>query len=125
MIHGGNVWNTGNPSDWLDFSANLRPEGPPDWVSETLRSTLDDIRFYPDPDMKRARRGLAGYLGIPEECVLPTAGGTAAYQSVFVLKPGQSAEISFPNDIADYYIVECAVNPDIYDHVYAADSLPT
>ena len=62
MIHGGTVWNTANPSDWLDFSANLRPEGPPDWVTETLRSTLDDIRFYPDPDMKRARRGLAGYL---------------------------------------------------------------
>lgn len=78
MIHGGNVWNTGNPSDWLDFSANLRPEGPPDWVLETLRSTLETIRFYPDPEMKRARRGLAGYLGLPEECVLPTAGGTAA-----------------------------------------------
>lgn len=88
MIHGGNVWNTGNPSDWLDFSANLRPEGPPDWVSETLRSTLDDIRFYPDPDMKRARRGLAGYLGIPEECVLPTAGGTAAIDLALTYRTG-------------------------------------
>ena len=78
MIHGGNVWNTGDPSDWLDFSANLRPEGPPDWVLETLRSTLDTVRFYPDPEMKRARKGLAGYLGLPEECVIPTAGGTAA-----------------------------------------------
>lgn len=88
MIHGGNVWNTANPSDWLDFSANLRPEGPPDWVTETLRSTLDDIRFYPDPDMKRARRGLAGYLGLPEECVLPTAGGTAAIDLALTYRTG-------------------------------------
>ena len=88
MIHGGNVWKTGNPSDWLDFSANLRPEGPPDWVTETLRSTLDDIRFYPAPEMKRARRGLAGYLGIPEECVLPTAGGTAAIDLALTYRTG-------------------------------------
>ena len=59
---------------------------------------------------------------VPYMDTFTPAGGTAAYQSVFVLKPGQSAEISFPNDIADYYIMECAVNPDIYDHVYANGS---
>lgn len=78
MIHGGGVWETGNPADWLDFSANLRPEGPPEWVMDTLRSTLEEIRFYPDLNMKKARRGLAGYTGLPEEWILPTAGGTAA-----------------------------------------------
>ena len=30
MKHGGNVWQGERPSEWLDFSANLRPEGPPD-----------------------------------------------------------------------------------------------
>ena len=29
MKHGGNVWEAESPSDWLDFSANLRPEGTP------------------------------------------------------------------------------------------------
>ncbi len=78
MIHGGCVWDSGHPADWLDFSANLRPEGPPEWVTETLRSTLDNIRYYPDLNMVRARRGLAGFLGLPEDQVLPTAGGSAA-----------------------------------------------
>ncbi len=78
MIHGGGVWETGDPAEWLDFSANLRPEGPPEWVIGTLRSTLEDIRYYPDLKMKKARRGLAGYTGLPEEWILPTAGGTAA-----------------------------------------------
>ena len=78
MIHGGCVWDSRHPADWLDFSANLRPEGPPEWVKEALYSTLDDIRYYPDLNMVRARRGLAGFLGLDEDRVLPTAGGTAA-----------------------------------------------
>lgn len=78
MIHGGDVWETGNPAEWLDFSANVRPEGPPEWVMEALRASLDDVRYYPDLRMARARRGLAAYTGVPEERILPTAGGEAA-----------------------------------------------
>ena len=78
MIHGGCVWDSGRPADWLDFSANLRPEGPPEWVPDALRTTLEDIRYYPDRQMTRARQGLAAFTGLPEEWVLPTAGGTAA-----------------------------------------------
>ncbi len=78
MIHGGNVWTEENPSRWLDFSANLRPEGPPEWVIEAIKASLLEVRFYPDPEMKRAIRGLAAYTGLPEERILPCAGGEAA-----------------------------------------------
>ncbi|MBR5962340.1 MAG: histidinol-phosphate aminotransferase family protein [Clostridia bacterium] len=78
MNHGGCVWGTDNPSEWLDFSANLRPEGPAEWAAEAFRRSLDNIRYYPDPEMKRARKGIALFLGVPEECVLPAAGGAAA-----------------------------------------------
>lgn len=88
MIHGGCVWNSGNPGDWLDFSANLRPEGPPEWITEVLRSTLDDIRYYPDLNMIRARKGLAGFLGLPEESVLPAAGGMAAIELALTNQDG-------------------------------------
>ena len=77
MKHGGNVWE-GDPGKWLDFSANLRPEGPPEWVRDTLTRSLEDVRYYPDRSMRTARTGLARYLGLPEAQVLPTAGGTAA-----------------------------------------------
>ena len=53
---------------------------------------------------------------------LPTftpAGGTQAYEHVFFLKPGQSAVIDLPDDAIDYYIVECGVNPEVYDEVKA------
>lgn len=80
MKHGGNVWQGDAPGEWLDFSANLRPEGPPDWVREALLQGMENARYYPDPSMKRARAALAEYLGIDAACVLPAAGGISAIQ---------------------------------------------
>ena len=76
--HGGRVWDTGDPSGWIDFSANLRPDGPPPWVEEAILDARKSIRCYPDPEMKRPREGLARFLGLPGECVLPVAGGIQA-----------------------------------------------
>lgn len=80
MRHGGNVWQGEQPDMWLDYSANLRPEGPPQWVQNALRRSMENVRYYPDPEMKRARAGLAKYLGLDPACVLPTAGGISAIQ---------------------------------------------
>lgn len=88
MRHGGGVWETGNPAEWLDFSANLRPEGPPAWVEEAIREAGRHVRYYPDPEMRRAGEGLARFLGMPEACVLPAAGGTAAIDLALSLSDG-------------------------------------
>lgn len=76
--HGGNVWRGGRPSDWLDFSANLNPEGPPDWARAALVAGLENAAYYPDARMAAATAGLAAHLGIDAACVLPTAGGVEA-----------------------------------------------
>ena len=78
MNHGGNVWQGGAPSDWLDYSANLRPEGASRWVRDALTAGMENIRYYPDPQMRRARQALAEYLGLDAAQVLPTAGGISA-----------------------------------------------
>ncbi|MEG0766774.1 MAG: histidinol-phosphate transaminase [Clostridia bacterium] len=83
--HGGNVWRGGAPDAWLDFSANMRPEGMPDWVRDTLHAAVDDAVYYPDPAMRHAREGLAQTLGLAPSCVEPTAGGIAALQAVSML----------------------------------------
>ena len=80
MKHGGNVWQGEKPSEWLDFSANLRPEGTPDWVKEAMIKGMENARYYPDPTMKRAKTALSEYLGIDADCILPTAGGISAIQ---------------------------------------------
>ena len=77
MTHGGNVWRGEAPESWLDFSANLRPEGPPDWVIQAIEGAMGEIRYYPDPDMRRERNALGAALGVDAACVLPTNGGIA------------------------------------------------
>lgn len=88
MKHGGNVWEDNRPAQWLDFSANLRPEGTPDWVIQVMADALKDTRYYPDRAMKAARKGLAEWLGVPESHVLPTAGGAAAIDLILSRRTG-------------------------------------
>lgn len=88
MTHGGNVWQGNGPESWLDFSANLRPEGSPEWVTKTVAQALSHMRYYPDLSMKEARRGLAAYAGVDESHILPTAGGIAAIDLALRLKKG-------------------------------------
>ena len=88
MIHGGNVWQGNGPEGWLDFSANLRPEGPPEWVSRAAAESLSRMRYYPDLAMRAAKRGLAAYAGVDEACILPTAGGVAAIDLALRLRDG-------------------------------------
>ena len=76
--HGGDVWRAGRPGDWLDFSANLNPEGPPDWVRAAMAEGLENACYYPDPREDAALAGLSAFLGLPEDAILPTAGGVEA-----------------------------------------------
>ena len=41
--------------------------------------------------------------------------GVKTYDNVFFLVPGRNIEINFPDEAMLYYVVECAVNSDIYD----------
>ncbi len=77
-MHGGNVWQGGAPGRWLDYSANIRPEGAPQWVRDALRGAMENVSFYPELSMSRARAALGQVLGLPADWALPTAGGIAA-----------------------------------------------
>ena len=78
MEHGGNVWQGASPDAWLDYSANIRPEGAPEWVKDVIADAMDKVSYYPDPEMKSAKAALAKYLDLPVEFVLPAAGGISA-----------------------------------------------
>ena len=90
VVHGGDVWRAGAPADWLDFSANLNPEGPPAWVRAALDEGLARAAWYPDLRSEAALRGMASHLGLPEACLLLTAGGIEA-ASVAARLPGPAA----------------------------------
>lgn len=96
MKHGGNVWEGRKPGDWLDFSANLRAGGPPDWITEALLEGAASARFYPDPSMKEAIKGLSAYAGVPEDHILPTPGGAAAIDLVLGTSKGRRVLLPSP-----------------------------
>lgn len=78
ITHGGDVWQGSAPEEYLDFSANLNPEGPPEWVQTAMAQGLRRARYYPDLRSRAARSGMAGHLGLPEACLRVTAGGIEA-----------------------------------------------
>ncbi|MDR7433603.1 MAG: threonine-phosphate decarboxylase CobD [Armatimonadota bacterium] len=92
-IHGGNVWEASrrfgrSPKEFLDFSSNLNPLGPPRAVQEVLAQHLQDVAFYPDPEAREAREHLAAWLDVPVESVLLTNGGVEAlYLALFLFQP--------------------------------------
>lgn len=67
--HGGDLaWASRRygltPGDFLDFSANVNPLGPPPAALEAARASLSGIAAYPEPAADSLRRDLAGWLGV-------------------------------------------------------------
>lgn len=78
VYHGGDVWQGVSPLDYLDFSANLNPEGAPEWVREAMREGLENAAYYPDVRDARALAGVSEFWGLPTDCLLLTGGGIEA-----------------------------------------------
>lgn len=72
--HGGQVWQ-GNPDQWIDFSANINPDGCPPQIQDALQQAIQSVVFYPDANMKAATLQLSKFNGVPATSLLPTAGG--------------------------------------------------
>ncbi len=79
--HGGNLRklaeDTGRPpKDLLDFSANINPLGPPEWLRPLISSMVSSLVHYPDPDCSSLKRTIATHFGVSEEEVLVGNGST-------------------------------------------------
>jgi threonine-phosphate decarboxylase len=79
--HGGDLHTASavfevNEAEWLDYSANINPLGPPKRVMEKLQEQFHTIIRYPDPAQRVFRRKLAEKLKISEDMLL--AGNGAA-----------------------------------------------
>ena len=58
--HGGNLKSLAADArrperDILDFSVNLRPEGPPEFITSALWRAMNGVTPYPSPDMQELR----------------------------------------------------------------------
>lgn len=73
--HGGDVWTAeeafGRPKEqFLDFSSNMNPLGPPSVVEHIMRSSWKDVAKYPDPAVRELRGKLSRKYDIPAESIL-------------------------------------------------------
>ena len=87
MMHGGNVWQGNDPAYWLDFSANLRPEGPPNWVKEAMFKAVEDARYYPPLVQKSVQEALSYYTCAKPTCIFPCSGGIQAIDLICQMAP--------------------------------------
>ncbi|GKS10824.1 threonine-phosphate decarboxylase [Paenibacillus chitinolyticus] len=95
--HGGDVWTAEEKfgrgrEQFLDFSSNMNPFGPPDAVEEVLRSGWKNIVRYPDPAVRELRGKIAAKYGVPAESVLVGNGAAELIDLIVrVLQPEVTA----------------------------------
>lgn len=78
-IHGGNLaWAAAiahcAPSEILDFSASIHPEGLPPSILAALTAALPSLAAYPDPNYGELRQALAQHHNLDPDWILPGNG---------------------------------------------------
>ena len=79
--HGGNLTAVSEamgkkPTDFLDFSVNVNPLGPPDCVKEFCFQSLSLLQEYPDPDYGELKQALSDANGVPADWIMVGNGST-------------------------------------------------
>lgn len=94
--HGGDLLTAqeayGRPAEeWLDFSSNMNPWGPPDVVGQIMQEHWRDIARYPDPAVRKLREKLAQTYQVPAESILVGNGAAELIDLVVrVLQPSET-----------------------------------
>lgn len=79
--HGGNIHkvvrdSAGQEREVLDFSANINPLGPPEWLRPLVSSQLEKLVHYPDPDNTAFIKAIAEHAAIPVDYIVVGNGTT-------------------------------------------------
>lgn len=104
--HGGNIhraYREGvvDGNQILDFSANINPLGPPEWLRPILSRELDKVFHYPDPENLRLISAIAEHLDVDKDCVVAGNGTTELLYSIMRALPCKRVVIPVPSYV-DY-----------------------
>jgi threonine-phosphate decarboxylase len=103
-IHGGQLQALAKQfnipvSQFVDFSANINPEGPPPTVLSTLRASLDDLSVltsYPDLRENDLTQSIARYAGVSSERVVVANGFVPLLEAILRILPIRSCLLPVP-----------------------------
>ncbi len=76
--HGGEQ----DGAEVIDFSVNLNPYGPPEFVLEAIKGAIDAIKLYPDTECSELRARISQKFGCDTDEVLVGAGASELIQLV-------------------------------------------
>ncbi len=79
--HGGHIRKLAERAgigdgELLDFSANMNPLGPPEWLRAVVSAALSNVVHYPDPDCSRLKEALAERFRAEPDQILVGNGST-------------------------------------------------
>ena len=90
------------------------------------RKTEDQVNYFrltpSSADISVVYRGTDTDVKYAEEY---TTDDGVVYSNVFFLEPGEACEIKLPDEAIDYYIVECGVDPYVFNEVKANETVLT
>jgi adenosylcobyric acid synthase len=99
--HGGNLRKLASaaglsPEDILDFSANINPLGPPEWVRPLISRTISSLIHYPDPDCAALIKAISARDGVQEDDIIAGNGSTEILYLIPRALPVCRAIVSVP-----------------------------
>jgi adenosylcobyric acid synthase len=104
--HGGNIHkvlreSAAGQEEMLDFSANINPLGPPEWLRPLISSQLESLVHYPDPDNTNFVKAICEYTGVAPEHIVVGNGTTELLYCVMEMLDCKRALIPVPSYV-DY-----------------------
>jgi len=124
--HGGNInrvaGNTKKNTTILDFSTNINPLGPPEWLRGLLSATLEKVVHYPDPDNCEFIQAIAEYIGVKSDCIIAANGTTELLYLIARIIPVKRALIPVPSYIDYFKAVKLAGLPVVTFHLLESES---
>ena len=92
----------------LDFSANINPLGPPEWLRPLISSEVASLVHYPDPYASKLVQAIAERYQVPEESVVVANGTTELLYQLPKLLGCTQALIPSPSYIDYTKVMELA-----------------
>ena len=79
--HGGNIKKISkaaglSPDEILDFSANINPLNPPEWLRSVLSRNIENLIYYPDPDSTELVNAISKKFNVGRDRIVVGNGST-------------------------------------------------
>ena len=124
--HGGNVHRLARQKNLssgkiLDFSANINPLGPPEWLRATISRTIEKLVHYPDPDNYDLVQAIASQYHVAPDTVVAANGTTELLYHLPEILGRSRAIIPMPSYI-DYARVMHQAGIDVEPYLLSAEN---